>query len=162
MKKVFFLLLLLPGGLFSQNNSAILFSDNISDLQGIEQTLAMNSYSQKAESFVDDLNNNPSFDVKSPPPSAEVLNFCFDCGFIKWSTASETNNSHFLLMFSRDGKSWNILGQIYGAGNSSAMNNYKYPTDLKDVYFKLYQIDFDGNSKEYGPVFGSCKKTKTP
>jgi hypothetical protein len=158
MKKTFFLLLLLPGVLFSQNYSAILFSDNVSNLQLINQELALNTYSQKAEGFI----NDDLIDVNSPPPSAEVLNFSFECGFIKWSTASETNNSHFLLMFSRDGKSWNILGQIYGAGNSNAMNNYKYPTDLKDVYFKLYQMDFDGKSKEYGPVFGSCKKTKTP
>jgi hypothetical protein len=65
-------------------------------------------------------------------------------------------------MFSRDNKSWNILGQIYGAGNSSAMNNYKYPTDLHEVYFKMYQMDFNGDSKEYGPILGSCKKPKSP
>ncbi len=141
MKKALFLLLLLPSVLFSQNIS-ITFSP-----------------AENPELACNDYITHPAKESKNISFSADLLNFRYECGNIRWSTASETNCSHFLIMFSRDGKSWNILGQIYGAGNSSTMNNYKYPTDQKEVYFKIYQLDFNGESKEFGPIFGSCKKS---
>jgi hypothetical protein len=144
MKKALLLILLMPSVLFSQNNSII--------VSGIENS----------EIAINDHGTSPVLESKNNAFSAELLNFCFECGNIKWSTAKETNCSHFLIMFSRDCKTWNILGQIYGAGNSSAINNYKYPTDLHEVYFKIYQIDFNGSAKEYDPIFGSCKKQKKP
>jgi hypothetical protein len=165
VRKAILLLLLLPCALFSQNNSVLYsgiesyrFSNNDNALSGQETV-----YSE-VSILSDNEKNIPTTaaEVKNTPPIADLLNFCFECGFVKWSTAKEVNCSHFLVMFSRDEKNWNILGQIYGAGNSGAMNNYKYPTDQKEVYFMIYQIDFDGNSKEYGPVFGSCKKQKNP
>lgn len=107
---------------------------------------------------MDHINTITSKNDRNDAMSAELVNFRFECGKIKWSTTKETNCSHFLVMFSRDNKSWNILGQVYGAGNSTQKNNYSYPTDLKDVYFKLYQIDFDGDMLEFEPVYGSCKK----
>lgn len=89
---------------------------------------------------------------------AGLLNFSFECGKLKWSTASETNCSHFLLMFSYDGTIWNILGQVYGSGFSSVANHYKYPTSLKNVYFKIFQVFYDGNVTEHEPIFGACSK----
>jgi hypothetical protein len=162
MRNAIFLLLLLPCALFSQNNSTTFSGDDIDTYSTNSQlAIAMIVNTAVTDMSVEKLNSFV-LEKKDNPPYAELLNFCFDCGNIKWSTASETNCSHFLIMYSRDGKSWNILGQIYGAGNSSAMNNYKYPTDFHEVYFKIYQIDFNGNSREYGPIFGSCKKQKKP
>jgi hypothetical protein len=104
--------------------------------------------------------STPAGETNSEVLSAELLNLQFECGCIKWSTVKETNCSHFLVMFSRDNKGWNIIGQVYGAGNSSVMNHYKYPTDLSNVYFKIYQMDFNGDSREYQSIYGSCKKQK--
>jgi hypothetical protein len=159
----------LPFTLFSQSNCVTFpqieyadFAVNLacSGYTGSEDVITKSLSSAENKLPLESDNTSMIPEPKNATPSAELLNFCFECGYVVWSTASETNCSHFLIMYSRDNKGWNILGQIYGAGNSSALNNYKYPTDLFEVYFKIYQMDFNGNSKEYGPIFGSCKKQK--
>jgi len=169
MKKAIFFLLLLPFTLFSQSSS-IVYNYNTTSSIANRHSVSENSREALTENV--NLSGNdaseknfystsvPEPESNSTLPNVNLLNFHFECGFVEWSTASETNCSHFLIMYSRDKKNWNIIGQIYGAGNSSALNNYKYPTDLTDVYFKIYQVDFDGNAREYEAVFGSCKKQK--
>lgn len=68
----------------------------------------------------------------------------------KWSTASETNNDYFTLERSVDGKYFDIITTIEGAGNSSELIEYRF--DDKDFeskinYYRLVQTDFNGNIK---------------
>jgi hypothetical protein len=166
MKNVFFLLLLIPHLLFSQNShksKSNIPPKNIYKTSVHKKTSSKGNFGKTASTSVKPTKTDGSKTIKNSTVSlGEVVNFRFEPGNIKWSTTSETNCSHFLLMFSRDNKNWNILGQVYAAGNSSAMNNYKYPTDLKEVYFKIYRVNFDGTTKEYKPFFGTCKKAAKP
>lgn len=68
---------------------------------------------------------------------------------IKWSTVSETNNNYFVLWKSYDGNNFEIVGQIDGAGNSNSYLEYEFPYNElnieRTIYYKLQQIDYDGN-----------------
>jgi hypothetical protein len=65
---------------------------------------------------------------------------------LEWSTASEINNDYFILEHSSDGREFEELVQINGAGNSNDILNYsfehKYPSNIE--YYRLKQVDFDG------------------
>lgn len=102
-----------------------------------------------ASSFSDFL---PMVLVSTPSPlpvqlisfNAKKLNYVVDT---EWVTASEKNNSHFLVERSADGKKFETLGRVNGAGNSTVMNQYRF-TDDKPLpgtsYYRLKQFDFDG------------------
>ncbi|MDF3077885.1 MAG: hypothetical protein K0S09_1774 [Sphingobacteriaceae bacterium] len=74
---------------------------------------------------------------------------------LSWSTASEQNNSHFEILRSEDGQSFTKVGQVQGSNNSSATKLYSF-TDKSAFmginYYQLKQVDFDGQSKTYGPI----------
>ncbi|OYU95659.1 MAG: hypothetical protein CFE21_11000 [Bacteroidetes bacterium B1(2017)] len=73
--------------------------------------------------------------------------------FIKliWHTASEENNSHFVLQRSFVSNTWEDIAQITGSGNSTTIKAYSYTDELGDKYFDSYevsyrlkQVDYDG------------------
>lgn len=67
---------------------------------------------------------------------------------LRWQTASETNNSYFVILRSFDGVHFEEIGTVAGAGTTTEMHNYEYyDTDEKEgvVYYKLRQVDYDGN-----------------
>ncbi|ANQ50521.1 T9SS type A sorting domain-containing protein [Flammeovirga yaeyamensis] len=74
---------------------------------------------------------------------------------IEWSTATEINNSHFVIEKSSDKTNWFELAVIEGNGNSNTTINYSY-TDQNithnTVYYRLKQVDFDGQFKYYQPA----------
>jgi hypothetical protein len=79
---------------------------------------------------------------------------------IKWVTASEKNNSHFVLERSvNDIKSWVAIGEIAGAINSEIPQDYRY-TDEKlplaggMIYYRLKQVDLEGKYS-YGEVIAT-------
>lgn len=102
-----------------------------------------------ASSFSDFL---PMVLVSSPSPlpvqlisfKAKRLSYVVET---EWLTASEKNNSHFLVERSVDGKKFETIGRVNGAGNSTVVNQYRF-TDDKPVqgtsYYRLKQVDFDG------------------
>lgn len=70
---------------------------------------------------------------------------------LAWATASESNNSHFEVLRSGDGKIFSKIGEVKGAGTSSTAKSYAF-TD-KDAlpgvsYYQLKQVDADGKSSE--------------
>ena len=76
---------------------------------------------------------------------------------LKWQTASEHNNSHFILERSASGNftEKDVIYMVTGAGNSTELTNYKFiDTDVPAVinYYQLTQVDYDGNFKQYGPI----------
>ncbi len=75
---------------------------------------------------------------------------------ILWATAMEENNSHFDIERSIDGSSFNKIDEVSGNGNSMNIIEYQYldyltPTQDDPVYYRLKQVDFDGQF-EYSPV----------
>ena len=73
---------------------------------------------------------------------------------ISWKTATEVNNSHFLIEWSRDAKNFEILAKINGKGTTGEIQNYIYIHENPETgtnYYRLTQVDLDGR-KETFPV----------
>lgn len=66
---------------------------------------------------------------------------------LKWTTASEINNSFFSVERSSDAINWIAQSQVQGAGNSSSLCHYS-TSDLNPLagtsFYRLKQVDFDG------------------
>jgi hypothetical protein len=66
---------------------------------------------------------------------------------LTWLTASESNNSHFIVSKSTDGLNFSQVSKINGSGTSDKQNHYqavdKKPTKGNN-YYQLRQYDFDG------------------
>ena len=74
---------------------------------------------------------------------------------LKWATASEHNSDYFSIERSEDGEIWKSIGIKTACGNSNQKINYFYNDSYLNngiIYYKLKQVDFDGNFKEYGPI----------
>ena len=75
---------------------------------------------------------------------------------LRWTTASEINNSRFDIERSYDGRTFEVVGDVAGNGNSQHQIDYSY-TDAsvskvqKTVYYRLKQVDFDG-AFEYSDI----------
>ena len=97
-----------------------------------------------------------SVDFALAPLPVDLINFQLKISnnkpLLSWSTATETNNKHFEILRSIDGKNWINIDTVTGAGNSIKTLNYSY-TDLNlkttssTIYYMLKQVDFDGKSK---------------
>lgn len=77
-----------------------------------------------------------------------------------WETASETNNDYFEIYKSTDGINYFLVNYVWGNGTTNQICNYEYfDLDYCDdmVYYKLKQVDYDGNYKEYDPILVRCK-----
>lgn len=78
---------------------------------------------------------------------------------LTWVSASEINNSHYLIEYSSDGYMWETIHKIDGAGNSTQIIEYKathYSPPYGDNYYRLTQVDYDGNTETFNTV--SCRK----
>jgi hypothetical protein len=66
-----------------------------------------------------------------------------------WITASEINNSHFVIERSLDGITFEAVGKVEGVGNSVTQQYYE-TLDARapygTVYYRLRQVDFDGTT----------------
>lgn len=64
---------------------------------------------------------------------------------LKWATASELNNRHFVIEYSTNGIDFTALTTVNGAGNSNTVKQYSYThlTPTKHNYYRLKQIDFN-------------------
>ena len=62
---------------------------------------------------------------------------------IDWSTISERNASEFIVERSTDGRTWNALGKVRAAGNTTARTDYSYIDKVsdQDVYYRVRQVD---------------------
>ena len=67
---------------------------------------------------------------------------------LTWATASESENKGFEIQQSRDGVEWTRIGFQKGNGNSVVTEKYKFYDKNPIIgvnYYRLKQIDFDGN-----------------
>jgi hypothetical protein len=75
---------------------------------------------------------------------------------LAWSTASESNNEGFDIQRSENGRDWQTIAFVPGAGTTSEVTNYEYtdpsPFTLHpSLYYRLQQRDYDGTT-DYSPV----------
>lgn len=104
-----------------------------------------------------------SLDFFGPLP-VELTNFSTTCNegivTIQWTTASENNSDYFLLERSPNGTDWRTIDETEAAGNSSTVNQYT-STDYSNglVYYRLRQVDMNGEETVYGPISANCGET---
>ncbi len=81
-----------------------------------------------------------SFEVKKMGDGAKL----------EWSTASEINNERFVVERSFDGKTFEAIGEVKGAGNSATLLKHSFLDRAPKAgtnYYRLTQHDFDGESE---------------
>lgn len=74
---------------------------------------------------------------------------------IEWLTASELNNSHFILRRSTDGVNYREVATVPGAGTSTREQRYSVVDETVTTganWYTLSQVDFGGTSTVYGPI----------
>jgi uncharacterized repeat protein (TIGR03803 family) len=83
---------------------------------------------------------------------------------LTWKTAQEQNSDRFEIERSANGITFNFIGTIRAAGNTSSITNYSFIDDspLNETnYYRLKQIDIDGKftySKIVSVNFGNTEK----
>jgi hypothetical protein len=73
---------------------------------------------------------------------------------ISWTTSQEVNNSRFVIERSFDGRNWNDVAAIAGAGSSTDLNKYDYTDkniNASVVYYRIRQVDVNGHT-EYSAI----------
>jgi len=72
---------------------------------------------------------------------------------LDWTTASESNNSHFEVERSLNGSDWTTIGTV-AAGTSSLENSYNFTDAMAsgaEIWYRLRQVDLDGHA-EYSHI----------
>ncbi len=73
---------------------------------------------------------------------------------LSWTTASELNNDFFEVQRSTDGRSFEVLGKVQGAGTYTGTLDYAFTDRTPKAgvnYYRLRQVDYDG-AFEYSKV----------
>jgi hypothetical protein len=80
---------------------------------------------------------------------------------LKWSTASETNNSHFIIEKSFDAINFFEIGNVAGAGNSSTTLYYSFTDNNVNgfAYYRLKQVDFNGTYSYSNIEVANCSSS---
>lgn len=74
---------------------------------------------------------------------------------LTWQTATEKNAAYFLVERSEDHADWELVAQIEAHGNSVSTRDYETWDQLpmnKTTYYRLLQVDINGQQKVYGPL----------
>lgn len=102
------------------------------------------------------------------PLPVELLDFYFDCNetqiILNWITASESNNKGFFIEKSIDAENFTQVAFVDGAGNSNSITEYSFvDTDFsqKEKYYRLKQIDFDGNTTISNFIYADCQDAES-
>jgi hypothetical protein len=73
-----------------------------------------------------------------------------DKNLLNWQTASEINNSHFLIQKSKDGQNFVDIGTVKGHGTTTTPQYYDFVDEkpfLGINYYRLKQVDNDGKAE---------------
>jgi len=109
------------------------------------------------------LANQQYFCPLTLPLPVELMQFNASCNdgtpLLTWYTASETNNNYFVIERSEDGSVFDSIARVNGSGNTNEIIMYQfldYTSNGSEIYYRLRQIDFDGNNTELGIVSTKC------
>jgi hypothetical protein len=82
----------------------------------------------------------------------------------RWVTATETDNDYFLVERCTDGVTFETVGRVEGAGNSTQVLSYSFTDEdpYEGVsYYRLKQVDFNGHYS-YSQIVPVTFTTETP
>jgi hypothetical protein len=84
---------------------------------------------------------------------------------LRWTTASEINNSYFTLSRSSNPALFEPIGTVNGNGTTTISHNYtfvdEHPLDGNN-YYRLTQTDADGRSESFPPILVKVKAKEAP
>ena len=110
--------------------------------------------------YVDDI-GIVAYDILPVELTSFTANLSDSKIYLKWSTATELNNNGFEIergLIKSDEKGnpdYKTIGFVKGKGNSEEISKYNFVDKFPEAginYYKLKQIDFDGDTKLFGPV----------
>ncbi len=81
---------------------------------------------------------------------------------ITWGTATEYNNDYMAVERSANGRNWQEIGRVSGAGTTTTPQHYRLVDEkpLQGInYYRLKQVDFDGNFEYHKVVALSFEHT---
>jgi len=84
---------------------------------------------------------------------------------LNWATQTERNNDYFSVERSSDGKEWRTVATVKGAGNATEQQVYRAKDHRPlsgDLYYRLRQTDYDGQSALSNVVSLSCEGLPAP
>ena len=73
---------------------------------------------------------------------------------VQWTTESEKNNDYFTIEKSTDGKNFEEIGTVGGAGNTTQKRYYSFEDNdlIAGIsYYRLKQTDYDGQNETFDP-----------
>ena len=82
---------------------------------------------------------------------------------LEWTTASEINNDYFAIERSDQSFEFYEIGRIKGLGNSNISNSYSFldpAFNNKTTYYRIKQVDFNGEFRYHRIIASSCYKTE--
>ncbi len=159
--------LIIGNGTLNLNGYALNVSgSNSSSSRYLNGVLTLNGGSASpTPTYIESTYTPPTDNCATPLPITLISFKAIEQGdgaLIQWSTASETNNDFFTIEKSEDGRVFNPVAMINGAGNSSSILNYSH-FDLEVLnqvtYYRLKQTDFDGQY-EYSNVIAFIRNVK--
>ena len=92
-----------------------------------------------------------------------VMNFDERTVDVTWETASEVNCDFYTIQRSQTGETWENIGTVTGAGNSTETLEYAFMDNspyLGISYYRLKQTDYDGHFEVFDPVAVNNKGTE--
>jgi hypothetical protein len=102
-------------------------------------------------------------DDNNNPLPVELLSFSGNCEGeqtqLIWKTASENNSDYFEVLKSQNGENWRVINTQAAAGFSTTLQTYSYIELEKsdEAYYRLNQVDINGDNKLYDPIFIDCE-----
>lgn len=126
---------------------------------GMVYYLLVDNWSGNSNPFTLDWTLSPSNILDCTPPlPVQFLNFeatpMEDVNDVWWTTATEVNSSHFIIEKSSDAIHYSEIARKSAAGNSNSMLEYSIidKNPYATTYYRIIQVDLNGDSKTYGPV----------
>ncbi len=74
---------------------------------------------------------------------------------LQWRTATELNNDYMAVEHSTDGRRYEEIGRVMGAGTTQQAQDYRFTHGAPAAglnYYRLRQVDYDGQYEYHGPV----------
>ena len=86
-----------------------------------------------------------------------------DCNTIEWWTQSENNSLVYVIEHSYDGLTWEQIGEeVWAVGFSAHTTRYEIENTKGGGFYRIFQLDFDGEHETFGPFEIDCNLSLDP
>jgi len=120
-------------------------------LSSVTNTARITGQNAFGDQFVDDGTASMAAAILAVKLTSFTVKKESDNAVLRWTTVSETKNSHFEIERGIDGINFSTVGTVAGNGTTSMTKNYTYSDPLANItskilYYRLKDVDMDGKS----------------